>query len=309
MQPFKLALSNNGSVTGLHSIPPKSTLSASPRPLIVGLHGGGYDSQYFDATEEHSAAVMSVSLNVPFISIDRPSYDGTSSILPVPEGSDFNQETGIWLHRYILPKLWSEYVIPNDCNSIVLLCHSLGVMGGVVAASLHAQDEQAAYPLGGLIASGMGQTQSLFMKDTPPSFESVDQNYARLPPSAKDSVMFKPNTVAPEVLAQTERLDAPMPIAEAAFFPQVWLPNWKQKWAAHVVVPVMFTLVDNDPFFEVNEAELEGCARAFNSSIRVDTSIAKGAPHCMELSYLSHGWYARSFGFALECAAELRFSA
>jgi hypothetical protein len=93
MQPFQLTLSNNGTVAGLQSIPPLSAqkaprmqysptrqntwewhrnidyhslrrggqqslsaLSADNRPLIVGLHGGGYDSQYFDATPKYSAS-------------------------------------------------------------------------------------------------------------------------------------------------------------------------------------------------------------------------------------------------------------
>jgi len=30
-----------------------------------------------------------------------------------------------------------------------------------------------------------------------------------------------------------------------------------------------------------------------------------GAPHAIELSYWGQGWYARCFGFAMECAANL----
>lgn len=156
MQSFKFPLSNNGTVTGVQSIPPESVRSSEYYPLIVGLHGGTYDSQYFDATPKVSASLASVAFGVPFIAIDRPSYDGTSSILPIPEDSSFHHETGCWMHRYILPKLWSEVGVPNRCSCIVLLCHSLGVMGGTVAAALHAQDETPLYPLGGLIASGFG---------------------------------------------------------------------------------------------------------------------------------------------------------
>jgi hypothetical protein len=65
----------------------------------------------------------------------------------------------------------------------------------------------------------------------------------------------------------------------------------------------MFALVENDPFFEATKQELETCMAAFTSSIRVDGSLINGAPHCMELSYWSQGWYARCFGFAMECSA------
>lgn len=308
MRPFKYTLSNNGTVTGVHSIPQSSASSSEYRPLIVGLHGGCYDSQYFDATPNYSASLMSVSLGVPFVSIDRPSYGGTTSILPIPEGSDFPQETGRWLHQYILPKLWSEIGVPNRCNSIVLLCHSLGVMGGIVTASLHAQDETALYPLGGLIASGMGDKQSLFMKNSAPSFRTVDADHALFPVDSKDNVMFKPGTVTPEILEQCERLNAVCPLSETAEFAPGWLPIWKKKWAAQVTAPVMFSLVEDDPFFVSTEEEIDTCVRAFKSSSRVDGSIVRGAPHCMELSKWSQGWYARCFGFALECATSFATS-
>ncbi|RYP53598.1 hypothetical protein DL768_001462 [Monosporascus sp. mg162] len=305
MQPFRCTLSNNGTVTGVHSIPPPSSSPVDYRPLIVGLHGGCYDSQYFDATPKYSASLASVAFGVPFVSIDRPSYGGTTSILPIPEGSDFPQETGVWLHHYILPKLWSDFGAPNQCNCVVLLCHSLGVMGGIVAAALHAHDEKPLYPLGGLIASGMGDKQPSSMSSNPPSFEIADSGYTTFPLEAKDAVMFKPGTVAAEVLEQSERLNSPAPRAETTLFPAVWLSVWKEKWAAHVSAPVMFCLVDDDPFFVVNEEELGSCVRAFKNSVRVDGSLVRGAPHCMELSYWSQGWYARCFGFAMECSASM----
>ncbi|KAM0548862.1 hypothetical protein ACHAPJ_009718 [Fusarium lateritium] len=303
MQPFKLTLSNDGTVTGLHSIPSHLEPSTSHRPLIIGLHGGCYDSKYFDATPNYSASKYSESFGVPFVSIDRPSYGGTSSVLPVPEGSDFHRETGVWLHSYIIPKLWTEFGEPNQCNCVVLLCHSLGVMGGVIVAALHAQDDAPLYPLGGLIASGMGHTQSISMKSSPA--KPQQEGYLEFAPDVKDAVMFKPSTVAAEVLDQTERLNAPAPLAETTTFPSVWLPIWKEKWAAQVTSPVMFSLVDDDPFFVSDQEELNGCLKAFKKSVRVDGSWMRGAPHCVELSYWSQGWYARCFGFALECATSI----
>ena len=64
--------------------------------------------------------------------------------------------------------------------------------------------------------------------------------YTTSPVEWKDSVMFKPGTVAPDVVEQTERLNAPMPLAEAARFAVDWLPTWKERWAAQVLVPVLF---------------------------------------------------------------------
>ncbi|KAE8337108.1 hypothetical protein BDV24DRAFT_177975 [Aspergillus arachidicola] len=305
MQPFQLILSNGGTVAGVHCIPPLSTSRDNHRPLIVALHGGCYDHQYFDATPKYSASRASNAFGVPFVSIDRPSYGGTSSILPIPEGSDFYQETGRWLHQYILPKLWSEFGIPNQCTCVVLLSHSLGVMGGIVAAALHAQDDAPLYPLGGLIASGMGNTQSNFMTSAPPSFVPVDDDHTLFPADKKDAIMFKPGSMDPEVLTHCERLNAVSPLPEVIQFPTAWLPVWKEKWAPLVKTSVMFCLVEDDPFFVANKEEIGICVQSFRDSVRVDGSLVRAAPHCMELSYWSEGWYARCFGFAMECSVSL----
>ena len=197
MQPFHLKLSSDAVVAGIHSIPPPSASPVARRPLIVALHGGGYDCQYFDATPTHTATISSTAFGVTFISIDRPCYGRTSSFLPVPERSDFNRETGLWLHNYILPALWTEYGTTYGCNCIVLLCHSLGVMGGIVAAAMHGQDEKPLYPLGGVIACGLGDTQSPFMKTAPQLHESAGPDHVLMPLNVKDSIMFRPGTVSP----------------------------------------------------------------------------------------------------------------
>jgi len=179
-------------------------------------------------------------------------------------------------------------------------------MGGTVAAALHAQDRAPRYPLGGVILSGMGDRQSELMLARPPNLTFDAMEYSTSSSDWKDTVMFKPDTAAQDVFEQTERLNVPMPMAEANRFPIDWLPVWKEDWAAHVLVPVMFSLVDDDPFFVSTKDEVERCVRAFRKSVRAEGSLMLGAPHCVELSYWSQGWYARCFGFATECAASYR---
>ncbi|KAL3454574.1 Alpha/Beta hydrolase protein [Aspergillus insuetus] len=302
MEPFTLTLSNNGTVAGLHSLPPPpSSTSPKHRPLIVALHGGTYDCHYFDATPRYSASHISAAFGVPFIAIDRPCYGGTTSFLPVPKGSTFNEETGRWLHEYILPALWQEFGVPNNCKSIVLFCHSFGTMGGSVAAALHAEETNPAYPLAGLIASSMGDKQNARTKGTPPMLPNAGPEHVLFALPLKDHVMFKPGTIETAVLEQSQRLNAVSPAAELYEYPK-WLGVWKE-WAAKVKAPVMFALVEDDVFFESTEEEVKICRAAFAKSPRVDGSLVRGAPHCMELSYWSQGWYARCFGFAMECAA------
>jgi len=304
MQKFQYTFSQNGTVTGAQSIPPSS---ASPVhcPLIIALHGGGYDHQYFDATPKTSATVASTAFGVPFVSVDRPSYGGTSSVLPIPDNSTFHEQSGDLLHRQIIPEIWRKIGIPNNCNCVVLLCHSFGVMPGMVTAAMHAKDEKPSYPLGGMIASGLGNEQPSHTRDSPSPYLQTDDEHYQFKVDAKDGIMFKQGTCDPEILKQSPRLNAIFPVAEVADFASSWLTSWKETWAIHVTVPVMFSLVDDDPFFVVNEEELQICINAFENSVRVDGSLIKGAPHCVELSHWSQGWYARCFGFAMECATSL----
>ncbi|OJJ94628.1 hypothetical protein ASPACDRAFT_1877518 [Aspergillus aculeatus ATCC 16872] len=309
MQSFKITMANNATMSGIRSFPVAATATARHVPLIVGLHGGTYNCQYFNATPRFSASATSASLGVPFIAIDRPGYGDTSSFPPLPEGSNFFVETGSWLHHHILPALWSEFGIPLGCTCIVLLCHSFGSMGGIVAAAKHGQDPAPAYPLGGLILSGIGDAQSEAMQNRPPPQPTADTGGVLFPLQFKDQVMFLPGTVDNEVLEHSARLNALSPPAEMQQFPGNWLPVWKQDWAIHVRAPVMFALVQNDVFFKATEEEVKTCTQAFRTSSRVDGSLIKGAPHCMELSYWSQGWYARCFGFALECATSFALAA
>jgi hypothetical protein len=306
MEPFTLTLDNGKIVAGISNIPLRSASPLQFRPLLVGLHGGTYECHYFDADTKHTAAISSAAYGVPFISIDRPCYGKTGSFLPVLEGSSFPRETGIWLHTLILPALWTEFGIPNDCNCIVLLCHSLGVMAGVPAAALHAQTEKPSYPLGGIICCGLGDKWLPHMEQNRPTQPNYPPDRVTSPLDVKDAMMFLPGTVHPDILKLSERLHFPAPFAEVTCLPEQWLPSWKDEWAIHVKAPVMFTLVEQEPFFNVSEERLKSCANAFSTSVRVESSLIPGAPHCIELSYWSQAWYARCFGFAMECATNMK---
>ncbi|KAF5975946.1 alpha beta hydrolase fold [Fusarium coicis] len=160
MEPFKLSLQDGTVLSGISNIPSSSS-TLEHRPLVVGLHGGSYTSQYFNATPEYSARGISEALSVPFVAIDRPDYRDTTPVGSIPEGSSYPEQWGRRLHDSILPVLWNEYGLSNACTCIVLHCHSLGANGAIVASSLHATSSSPAYPLGGIVISGFGGTRSL----------------------------------------------------------------------------------------------------------------------------------------------------
>lgn len=307
MEPFIWTTVDGSTVSGLSSIPPATTGTPKLKPLIVGLHGGGYHSEYFNGDANHTAANASRSFGVPFIAIDRPNYGKTSSLLPLPSGTSFINATATRLHTQILPLLWTKVGVPHSCTCIVLLCHSLGVMAGVSTAARHAQDESPEYPLGGVISSGLGHRLHPEHRPGPVADQDLTESIT-MPIEMKDQVMFQPGTVDDAILAKSEQLNQPMPMAEAAAMVREFVPHWRELWAAHITSPILFVLPELDRFFHPTSEHIDECLRAFTSSKRVEGGVVAGAPHCMELSHWSSGWYTRCFGFAMECAASYAVS-
>ncbi|RGP79040.1 hypothetical protein FLONG3_2946 [Fusarium longipes] len=301
MESFSLSLEDGTTLSGIFNIP--SATTKRPLPLIVALHGGCYTSQYFDVTPEYSAKIHSDYLSVPFVAIDRPDYRSSTPVTqPIPEGSSYPEEWGRRLYQYILPALWKEYGVKNACTCIVLHCHSLGSNGALVQASLHATASKTAYPLGGLVISGFGS----LLKDSG-GHVSQDQppTHLNIPVAVKDKTLLFPETADESVFAQSERIDHAIPFEELAALRKSWLTTWKQKWGVNITVPVMIALAGRDHYWDATDEHLKDFAGGLPKSKRVDLSILNNAPHNIELSYWGPGWYARSFGFAMECAVSL----
>jgi pimeloyl-ACP methyl ester carboxylesterase len=318
MQAFKITLPNGSTLSGHHS-PGRDSHTSSPayaavddtrRPLLVAIHGGTYCSTYFDADAKHSAALCSNGLGVPVVAIDRPLYQGTSSFYPIPAGRTYHEELAVQLHKHILPAVWDEFG-RGCCGSMVLHCHSLATPSAVILAGWDAQErargEKPAYPLSGLTISGFGsqnqpqyvaQTKSSALSSSDPPPEWID-----FPLDAKDALMIEEGTADPAIYQQTKMLHNRMPHAERADYDAVWAGGRWRALCGAVEVPVMIGMAEKDALWLGTEDHVREFAAGFGRSQRVDASVVRGAPHCIELSYWAQGWYARCFGWALECAA------
>lgn len=308
MQAFKTSLPNGGTLSGHFynpetSSPAYAALDDSRRPLFVAIHGGSYTSSYFDADSKHTATLCGKGLGVPVVAIDRPLYKDSSSFYPIPEGKTYHDGLAVHLHKHILPTIWKEY--GQGCGSMVLSCHSLAVPSAVMLAGWYARERALAdtdYPLSGLIVHGFGSQNTATVVDHPPPPDQVPE-YVDLPLELKDTRMFSRDTVDPAIFEQTERLNHRMPYAELGDYTAVWGGDKWRELCGGVRVPVMVGIAEKDALWAGTEEHLREFAGGFSGSERVDASVVKGAPHCIELSYWAQGWYARCFGWALECAA------
>lgn len=271
----------------------------------MAIHGGSYCSTYFDADANHSAVLCSNGLGVPVVAIDRPCYQETSSFYPIPDGRTYHEELAFQLHKYILPTIWKEY--GKGCGSMVLHCHSLATPSAVILAGWYAQEqgkaEAPAYPLSGLTISGFGSQNAphVVEQGKAPQPDPLPE-YIDYQPDAKDERMLLKGTVDPAIYKQTERLNNRFPYAELHDYLVTWAGDKWQQVCGEVGLPVMIGMAERDALWLGTEDHVREFAGWFNSSERVDASVVKGAPHCIELSYWAQGWYARCFGWALECA-------
>ncbi|KAG8157232.1 hypothetical protein KVR01_012940 [Diaporthe batatas] len=310
MQAFKVDLPNGSTLSGHNYVPNTSSpvytaLDDSRRPLLVAIHGGTYSSIYFDADEKHSAVLCSEGVGVPVVAIDRPFYKETSPFT-IPEGKTYHEELAVQLHNHILPALWEKF--GRGCGSMVLHCHSLATPSAVILsgwlAQERAQGKSPAYPLCGLTLSGFGGNQ-YHPNYVPQSRQAPPDpvpEWNDWPLDVKDELMIVKGTVDPAIYRQTRRLHNITPRREVGDYELIWNDG---KWRAHcgaVELPVMIGIAEKDALWLGSEEHVKEFASGFSKSERVDASLVKGAPHCIELSYWAQGWYARYFGWALECA-------
>ncbi|KAL8709931.1 MAG: hypothetical protein Q9220_005381 [cf. Caloplaca sp. 1 TL-2023] len=311
MEAFSLRISKESVVTGLRT----PALSGEPQkdtPLIVAIHGGSYSAAYYDVGQNNSAAPCSAFFGVPFIAIDRPGYlDSTPLPAPIPEDSSYCQEEGKYLHNEVLPAIWKMYSKEHPVSSIVILAHSLAVPMTIVAAALTAESssKEPSYRLAGIILSGFGTTLSTETQEYmgPKLAESPqpDPDRIRFPTLLKDDIMLcgdSTGITSPEVFEHSERLNVTScSQGEWTDGGYLWASYGKERYMQHVKCPVMYALAGEENLWVVNAETLDWFADSFKSSSRVDKGVIPGAPHCMELGRAGRGWYARVFGWAIEC--------
>ena len=302
MQNFNLQFADGNSLAGRLCIPLQTSKVAKDIPLLVCVHGGSYDAEYFDMDPEHSVAGISQALKIPVISISRPSYGESTPLSPTADNRSWGEQQGQYLNATILPALWKEFGTLSGATCVVLLAHSIGAMVATVAAGCHTGTE--GYTLAGLITSGIGVKHVEQSKEQMILLLGDQTESVFFDPIAKDAVMLQlphKELVDPGVSIHTERLNKPVPTAELHDINLVWLKHW-HKYSAAIHVPLMYGLGEFDGLWVSSTEAVQQYKSAFPASPRVEGGIIPMAPHCIEMSFQSQGWLSRCFGFARECA-------
>ncbi|KAJ5971266.1 uncharacterized protein N7479_001184 [Penicillium vulpinum] len=303
MEIFETTLPNGGTISGRFNFPTTSPTS-NHVPLIVCIHGGSYDAEYFDADDDHSILSTSVPAKIPVISLTRPGY-GSSSTVPMDamdKDTTYGQAQGKYLNSTVLPFLWEQYGKSSGATGIVLLSHSIGAMIAIIAAGSYTGTE--GYPLSGLITSGISTELTPGPRAVMLHLLKETTGVVQFDDSPKDAIMLQipMNQFTDEKMCRhTKRLNWPVPPGELHDINMTWLDYWHE-YSDRVTVPVMHVLAEFDGLWSYSPQVLEDYKNAFPNSPHIISEVVPMAPHCIELSLQSKPWYMKCCSFAMQCA-------
>lgn len=262
---------------------------AAESPLIVALHGGGYNSGYFDVPG-HSLLDVGPATGFRVFSLDRPGYGGSD---PLPEG-EMTFAHGAEVLDAAIGALWADH--GEGRPGVVLLSHSIGS-----AIAVHIAARQPHWPLLGISVHGVGDRSPEHVTNAwhaMPADRPVE-----LPPEQRRALLYGPEgTVDLDAVESAKASVEPVPLEEMLEIVGDW-PENVAKLAAAVVVPVQYTLAEYDGLWVVDESRVATFTGYFTSAPWVDAKLQAGAGHNLDHHRLSRALHLRQLAFACECVA------
>ena len=259
------------------------------RPLLVALHGAGYDARYFDAPDA-SVHERALDAGFSFAAITRPGY-------PADEASaraqpDFSGSAVVV--SAAIAELWQQN--STRCSGVVLIGHSVGA-----AISVHIASGKNDWPLVGVAISGIGDR---------PAPAPVDM-FSRMP---VDRLLTIPFSLARRFFYGD---DVQLPDGFAGRFSDLLVPfpsrdvvEVNSSWsgdlpavASRVTVPVHYRLAEFDQLWWVSDERVRAFAGYFVGSPSVDADIWRGAGHNIEHHLNGRSYTADVLRFAEACSA------
>ncbi len=261
-------------------------------PLLVCLHGGGYDNRYFDA-RGHSVLERAADAGFPALSLTRPGH-------PADDESARRQPSFAEAAATVSDAIgdaWQQ--LGAGRPGIVLLGHSIGGAIAVhVAAGTHV------WPLLGVTVSGVGDVV------TPGAIEQFT-NFptdiaVSFPFDAVRPVLYGPDWTLPDpTLAGAAELTVSTPSADMVEIGTRFTDDLS-KLAAAVEVPVQYALAEFDRQWTVSQERVDGFGRLFSHAPFVAAALWRGTGHNIEHHRLGGAYIRSVLAFAERCAMESR---
>ena len=255
------------------------------RGVIVALHGGTYDSGYYD-TGADSLLDLAATLGYLVVAVDRPGYGATHGA--DPELLTFGAQTTV-LSQALL-RVWTDI---GQGAGLVLIGHSIGGM-----LALRVAATRPAVPLRGVEVSGMGELWQPGLREMWGSLIG-DAAEVAVPTEAHNQVMYGPaGSFDPAQQARFNVLAKPMPMPEL-----IDVVGWSSRLpavAGAIGVPVSATLAEHDHIWRSDEAAREALRSHFTASPSARVELFPGAGHSIELHLAAPDYQRRQLAFADE---------
>lgn len=266
------------------------------RGLIVALHGGGYNSRYWNYASpgEPTFAELATALGFHLLALDRPGYGASQGFSPArltvaEQATMLFDAIDVWCttHQFAGP--------------VCLIGHSLGgIISLVMAAHARSSRLTAVDVLGVPFRYAAGAGGALVQ-----SFATPSEHIAAISRQTSLQLMFGPEgSYDPAALQHLAGTPCLMPVAEyrdgiaaPALWPQL-LPT--------IRIPVQFTVAEYEAMQETGWAVLEEVRKLLANSRHAVMHLQTGSAHNASLHYVAVAYHLRAIAFFEECIALCR---
>ncbi|WP_218834795.1 alpha/beta hydrolase [Rhodococcus sp. ACS1] len=255
------------------------------RGLIIALHGGTYDSCYYDMGPD-SLLGLGALLGYTVVALDRPGYGATAGIDPTL--LSFAAQT-----RILSAAVDSIATKVAPTTQAVIVGHSIGGMLALCVAS------NTTDLVHGVEISGLGEVWQPGLREM---WESMIDNAPTLslPADSHAQVMFGPaGTFSAEQVTQNSNLLRPLPMPEL-----IDVVGWSDlvpAVARTIKMPVSLTFAEHDNIWRSDVQARETMRARFTSTPDIRVDLQAGVGHSIELHHRARAYCLRRLAFVEEC--------
>ncbi|MFE7898058.1 alpha/beta hydrolase [Streptomyces sp. NPDC057424] len=252
---------------------------APPRAVVVALHGGGMNADYFAGPAHPGLSLLSLGARLGFtvLAVDRPGYRASAARLP--DGLGTAEQAGLLVAA--LDDFAARY--PTGAG-FFLLAHSYGGKVALVVAS-----GRPSRRLIGLDISGCGYTYAI---DPGQLSKALERGWS--PKSWGPLRLYPPGT-----FGVGRGIVEPMPHAERAELAR-W-PALLRTVAPGVEAPLRLTFAEHEAFWRHDEAALADLTGRFSTVARIAVDRQPEAGHNISLGWAARSYHLRALAFLESC--------
>lgn len=267
--------------------------SATPRGMIVALHGGTYDARYYALPGELSFLGLAASLGYVAMALDRPGYGASAAV--DPSHLTFSAQRD--LLATAVSAAWESEGLQT--GGVVLVGHSIG---GMLALEVAAGTVSA--PVVGVDAAGIGAVWQPGLRELWTSMISAEQSIT-LPAEARNDVMYGPPwAYDAAVQSQSAEQATALPMPELRD-----VVHWADRIetvAPSVDVPVRIGVPEFDAIWDPSSEALDVLRSLFVNAPVVEIGCVPASGHSINAHHAGRAHHLHSLAFAEECLLRAR---